>query len=51
MKEGHTFIYSLLKFEFFSSNSSIHSCIHFIYNAMKHEIGVHMIENAICQHT
>jgi hypothetical protein len=43
MKQGHTFIYSLLKFEFFSS-------IHCIYIATKHETGLHMMENAICQH-
>jgi hypothetical protein len=42
MKQGHTFIYSLLKFEIFSS-------IHCIYIATKHETVVHM-KNAICQY-
>jgi hypothetical protein len=42
MKQGHTFIYSLLKFEKISS-------IHCLYIATKPETRVHMMENAIYQ--
>jgi hypothetical protein len=36
----------MLKFDFLS-----YSSIHCIYIATKYEIGVHMMENAICQYT
>jgi hypothetical protein len=53
----YSFIHSLNILLFiYSLHSSIHciyyhSSIHYIYIATKHEIGAHMIKNAICQHT